>query len=119
METLPRLNQGRRAHGCGSYIKDGKKVFQTFLIFLIILDLKKYLVVGGFHGPDFFSSTETWSPGDSSWTTVSLSPLPRPVTYAGSVSLNNNIYLFGIYFNNLGDCSLIFLFCSQGTLLFM
>ena len=37
VETLPGLNQGRVGHGCGSYIKDGKKVFQTFLIFLIIV----------------------------------------------------------------------------------
>ena len=49
VETLPRLRQERRGHGCGSYIKDGKKVFQTFtMILLIIVDLKKYLVAGGY-----------------------------------------------------------------------
>ena len=38
-------------------------------------------------------SSKTWSPGDSSWTTVS--PLHRTVGYTESVSLNNRIYLFG------------------------
>ena len=33
ISTLPGLNQGRFAHGCGSYMKDDKKVFQTFIIF--------------------------------------------------------------------------------------
>ena len=92
METIPGLKQGRYAHGCGSYIKDGKKVFQTFLIFLIIVDLKIYLVVGGYHN-GYLSTTETWAIGDLSWTTVS--PLPRTVSWTGSVSLNNRIYLFG------------------------
>lgn len=83
METLPRLNRGRYGHGCGSYIKDGKK---------------KYLVVGGRDKLSrYLSSTEIWSPGDSSWTTLEYSPLHvrRTAFYAGTVSLNNNIYLFG------------------------
>ena len=83
-ETLPDLRQERRGHGCGSYIKDGKKVFQTFM---------KYLVAGGYSFLGTLFSTEIWSPGDSSWTTVS--PLPRAVAYTESVSLNNRIYLFG------------------------
>jgi len=33
ISRLPGLNQGRSGHACGSYTKDGKKVFQTFLIF--------------------------------------------------------------------------------------
>ena len=101
VEPLPRLNQGRYAHGCGSYIKDGKKVFLTCLIFWTILGLKKYLVVGGYvGGVGALSSTEIFTPGtDSSWTTVS--PLPRTVYTAGSVSLNNRIYLFGDYSSNL------------------
>ena len=81
-------------------------------VFLIILDLKKYLVAGGYYYSGipvieyYLSSTETWSPGDPSWTTVSLSPLPRTVYGAGSVSLNNRIYLFGDYSNIGGDCYL-------------
>ena len=93
METLPELNQGRYAHSCGSYSKDGKKVFQTFLIFFLIVALKKYLVVGGARGGNYLSSTETWSPGDSSWTTVT--PLPRTVALGEAVVLNNMIYLIG------------------------
>ena len=93
VETLPELNKGRRGHGCGSYNKDEKKVFQTFLIFEIILDKKKYLVVGGYDGGNALSSTETWSPGDSTWTTVS--PLPTAVGWAEAVVLNNHIYLIG------------------------
>ena len=92
VETLPGLNQGRWGHGCGSYSKDGKKVFHTFLIFCIIVDLKTYLVVGGRYSGEL-SSTETWSPGDSSWSTVS--PLPRDVAFTQAVNLNNNIYLIG------------------------
>ena len=96
METLPGLNERRYAHGCGSYIKDGKKVFLTFLIFWIILGLKKYLVVGGYDGSEYLSSTEIFTPGtDSSWTKVS--PLSRTFSFAGSVNLNNRIYLFGDY----------------------
>ena len=34
VETLLELKEGRAGHGCGSYSQDGKKVFQTFLIFL-------------------------------------------------------------------------------------
>merc|ERR1712183_840138 len=61
LETLPQLNQGRYGHGCGSYIKDGKK---------------KYLVVGGRDSlSQYLSSTETWSQGDSRWTTLFLKPL--------------------------------------------
>ena len=71
-------------------------------------------MVGGWGG-GYLSSTETWSPGDSSWTTVSLSPLPRYVYGAGSVSLNNRIYLFGDYFNNGGDCSLLFVLAGNGN----
>ena len=93
VETLPELKQRRYAHGCGSYSKDGKKVFQTFLLFFIILGLKKYLVAGGWKGGYALSSTETWSPGHSSWTTVS--PLPRTVAYTEAVVLNNMIYLIG------------------------
>ena len=64
-------------------------------MFLIIVNSKKYLVVGGYRGSSYFSSTETWSLGDSSWTTVS--PLPRTATvcFAVAVNLNNKIYLFG------------------------
>ena len=92
-ETLPDFRQERRGHGCGSYVKDGKKVFQTFMMILLIsVDLKKYLVAGGFSFGTLFS-TEIWSPGDSSWITVSQ--LPRTVAYTESVSLNNRIYLFG------------------------
>ena len=96
VETLPEFNQGRWAHGCSSYSKDGKKVFQTFLILEIILDIKKYLVVGGYDGSEYLSSTEIFTPGtDSSWTKVS--PLSRTFSFAGSVNLNNRIYLFGDY----------------------
>ena len=70
--------------------------------------------MGGWGGGHYLSSTERWSPGDSSWTTVSLSPLPRYVYGAGSVSLNNRIYLFGDYLNNAGDCSVISLFAGNG-----
>ena len=45
-------------------------------------------------GGSYISSTEIWSPGDSTWTRVS--PLPRTVADAGAVSLKNRIYLFGI-----------------------
>ena len=60
-------------------------------------------------------STEIFTPGtDSGWTTVSLSQLPRTVSSAGSVSLNNRIYLFGDYFtSNLADCSIIFVFAGN------
>ena len=63
------------------------------MILLIIVDLKKYLVSGGYSYLGTLISTETWSPGDSWWTVVS--PLPRAVAYTESVSLNNRIYLFG------------------------
>ena len=95
VETLPELYQGRSAHGCGSYIKDGKKVFQSFLISFKVVDIKKYLVVGGYddNNNNYLSSTETWSPGDSSWTSVSK--LPRTVGWAEAVSYGNQIYLIG------------------------
>ena len=71
--------------------------------------------MGGWGGGHYLSSTERWSPGDSSWTTVSLSPLPRTVYGAGSVSLNNRIYLFGDYSNIGGDCSVISLFAGNSN----
>ena len=57
------------------------------------MELKKYLVVGGYGDIGYLSSTETWSPGDSSWTTVT--PLPRTVAWGQAVVLNNMIYLIG------------------------
>ena len=52
-------------------------------------------MVGGLNsGGSYISSTEIWSPGDSTWTRVS--PLPRTVADAGAASLKNRIYLFGI-----------------------
>ena len=33
ISRLPELNQGRTGHACGSYMKEDKKVFQTFIIF--------------------------------------------------------------------------------------
>ena len=74
-------------------MKDGIKVKISQHSKYIILVCKKYLVVGGHDGENCLSSTETWSPGDSSWTIVS--PLPRTAVYAKAVSMNNNIYLFG------------------------
>ena len=70
----------------------GRRYLQTFLIFSIIQDLKIYLVVGGRYG-GYLSSTETWSPSQSSWTTVS--PLPRTFAYGEAVNLHNMIYLIG------------------------
>ena len=55
----------------------------------------KYLVAGGYSYLGTLFSTEIWSPGDSSWTTVSA--LPRAVAFTEAVSLNNMIYLFGKY----------------------
>ena len=74
-------------------------------------------MVGGLKWPisrggSYLSSTEIFTPGtDSGWSTVS--PLPRTVYTAGSVSLNNRIFLFGDYFSNLRDCSLIFVFTGN------
>ena len=74
-------------------------------------------MVGGRHygstktGYNYLSSTETWSPGDSSWTTVSH--LPRTVVWPKAVSLSNKIYLIGVYQNNVGDCSAIFVFVGN------
>ena len=82
----------------GNVKKNRYRIFvenKTFLISLMmIIGYKIYLVVGGIGG-NYLSTTETWSPGDSSWTTVS--PLPRTVAYAGAVTLDNNIFLFGLY----------------------
>ena len=55
--------------------------------------------MGGYDGGNTLSSTETWSPGDSSWTTVS--PLPRAVSWGEAASLNNMIYLIGEYLKAL------------------
>ena len=48
LSRLPELNQGRYGHGCGSYMKDGKKVFQTFLIFSHYCWLKDISGGGGY-----------------------------------------------------------------------
>ena len=95
LETLPSLNEGRQAHGCGSYYtKYGKKVvIQTSILNIFDNNLQIYLVAGGYYYGKHLSSTETWSPLELNWRTVF--PLPRPVAWTEAVSLNNMIYLIG------------------------
>merc|ERR1711872_607395 len=76
VENLPELIETRKAHGCGYFHRDGKKV----------------LVVGGgyFGNYEELSSTEMLTLGSTSWTTAA--PLPRTIESFASVSVNNKIY---------------------------
>ena len=51
-----------------------------------------YLVMGGF-GSKFLSSTEQYTPGDTSWTESTA--LPRPLWGLKATSLDNKIFITG------------------------
>lgn len=78
IEQLPSLNQGRRFHACGAYMReDGIQVL---------------LVTGG-ENYGLLSSTETLSSTSSAW--VDTNPLPRKLRGIGSVTLEGLIYISG------------------------
>ena len=98
LETLPALVQGRKAHGCDSYVRHGTRVRNDVYQSPLQPLLKVFLVVGGVNSDSkYLSSTEIFyqekDEDNSGWSVVS--PLPGPAAWAGAVSLNNKIYLFG------------------------
>jgi len=80
VEKLPDMQQTRGKHGCGMYHdKNNAKV---------------YLVAGGWDARvNELSSAEILVEGDTKWTFVT--PLPRTLRHAASVSLDNKIFLIG------------------------
>jgi len=79
-ETLPKLNTGRWAHGCGSYKGSGGSMV---------------LIVAG--GADkaykALSSTESIVVGEKAWSMVK--PLPYVLERMGSISMLNNVFFIG------------------------
>ena len=49
--------------------------------------------MGGYDGNNFLSSTEQFSPGDSSWR--ESTPLPQPLKGARAAALDGYVYLTG------------------------
>ena len=58
-----------------------------------MLSLQVYLVVGGYDGNEFLSSTEQYSPGDSRWRESSA--LPQPLKGARAAAMAGYVYLTG------------------------
>merc|ERR1719477_339578 len=80
IEDLPLLNQGRYAHGCGSYSDNtGDQVF---------------LVAGGYK----LFSTEMLTRTSSAW--VMVNNLPRNIYALRGVTLGNILYMTGGYDGN-------------------
>jgi len=76
---LTSLNQGRRYHGCGSYVNGGKKFI---------------MVTGGSTGTSVLDSTEIFS--DTVWKTVTAK-LPLAVDGLQVATINNRVLSFGGY----------------------
>ena len=58
-----------------------------------------FLVTGGLDWPLFLSSTEILMEGDSQWQVLSAAQLPLKIDGIRGVSINNNIYVTGMNFN--------------------
>ena len=96
MEDLPSLNTARYYHGCGLYTTDTHKVNISTEERMLVLQYclsQVYVVMGGYDGDDYLSSTEMLSEGEDTWR--ERAPLPRPLYGLRSVSLGNVIYLTG------------------------
>jgi len=80
VEKLPDLQQTRGKHGCGMY-RDKN-------------DAKVYLVAGGWDAyVNKLSSAEILVEGETKWSFIT--PLPRTLSHAASVSLDNKIFIIG------------------------
>jgi len=81
VEHLPSLLTARYNHGCALYATDtGDKV---------------YVVMGGYDGDDYLSSTETLQLGEDAWRESTA--LPRPLAGLRAATLDNIIYITGGY----------------------
>jgi len=83
LEDLPSLNDERHSHGCGHYYNSNNELV--------------YLVVGGSNLETITSSTETFTEGSSQWIVAAATPI-EGMGIRG-VSLNNEIFLTGGYYN--------------------
>jgi len=84
VEKLPDLQQTRGEHSCGMYFDKN--------------DTKVYIVAGGWDAyVHKLSSAEVLVEGDSEWRYVT--PLPRKLSHAASVSLDNQIFIIGGWFD--------------------
>ena len=83
VEALPRMEQFRNWHGCGSYQAESGQMI--------------LLVAGGWDMTQlsFVSSVETLTLGASSWNFAE--PLPRKMSNLGSASMDNKIFMLGGY----------------------
>jgi len=84
VENLPRLNVGRRQHGCGTYLRgDGQMVL---------------LVAGGIDvDSSGLSSTEVLNMDSESW--ILTTPLPRDLESLRGTTVGQKIYMTGGNFN--------------------
>ena len=98
VEDLPQLIEGRYNHGCGSYLRvSGTQVSIDSVVWCthVSVCVQVLLVAGGWkngHGP--LSSTEVLTGDSPVWTMAT--PLPRIVYSAGSVTLDNTVFISGI-----------------------
>jgi len=91
LEDLPKLNEGRWAHGCGSYHSGNTKVL---------------IVAGGQNGGTIpTASTEKFVLGSTAWS--SISPLPRGLYGLASVSLDSGILVTGGWDNYRGRTEIL------------
>ena len=94
-KDLASLNQGRRSHGCGSYVNGGKKVIH--IVFYHTCSMYSFncqilLVTGGKIGSSLLDSTEIFS--DNVWRTLTAK-LPVPMDRMKVAPINNRVLLFG------------------------
>ena len=92
---LPRLNEGRFAHGCGAYLRqDGTQVSIGCLILCVQQLVQVLLVAGGDGAGNPLSSTELMVEGSDAWTMST--PLPRAVRGVRGATLGNIVYMTGV-----------------------
>jgi len=80
VKSLPKLNNGRMQHGCGSYMMNGQRVL---------------IVVGGgqwWSGSET-RSTEKYVMGGSNW--INVKPIPVAVSGSAFASLDNKVFVLG------------------------
>lgn len=85
LQSLPEMSEARAEHGCGYFIREGKKV----LVVAGGYATRKYRPGTAYIDPQF-DSTEMLVLGTDAW--VKAAPLPKKLRTLSYVSLNNKIF---------------------------
>ena len=97
-KELPKLDRGRRSHGCASYVDKENRIVMIFTTFVRRCNysdiFQVLLVTGGRDGYTNPSTTEIQVSRSSEWKQVQSYPLH--VSGLSGATINNIVYMTGI-----------------------